>query len=175
MIEISEKKAYLAISLLSVAVVALIGWLTYVRVPGVVPQWARILPLCNAIFNFLSACCLILGYLCIRKGDRERHLRFMLSALFFTLGFLISYLAYHVYAGDTHFLGQGWIRGLYFFILISDIALSIVNFPLALTVVFFSTTGRLERHKRLARLTLPIWLYVSVTGVAVYYFLKPYR
>jgi putative membrane protein len=175
MIAISEKKAYALIALLSVAVVALINWLTYFRTPGVVPEWAASLPGLNASFNFSSFVCLLLGYRAIRRGDKETHLRFMAAALALTLGFLVSYLCYHVYAGDTRFGGQGWVRPLYFFILITHVSLSIVNFPLALTVVFFSLTGRFEKHKRLARLTFPIWLYVSVTGVAVYFFLKPYR
>jgi putative membrane protein len=175
MIELSEKKAFRIIAATSLAVVALLTWLIYFRTPGVVPDWALTLPGWNAAFNLSSACCLVCGYICIRNGDRERHMRFMLSALACTLGFLVCYLAYHVYAADTHFQGQGWIRPLYFAILISHVLLSIVNFPLALTVVYFAATGRLARHKRLARITLPIWLYVSVTGVAVYFFLKPYR
>jgi putative membrane protein len=175
MIEISEKKAYAWIAGISVAVVALINWLTYFRTPGLVPAWAASLPGLNASFNFSSALCLVLGYRAIRAGKREKHLRLMITALALTLGFLVSYLAYHVYAADTKFLGTGWVRPLYFFILISHVILSIVNFPLALTVVFFSVTGRLEKHKALARVTFPIWLYVSVTGVAVYFFLKPYR
>jgi putative membrane protein len=174
-IEISEKKAYAWIAVTSVVVVALIYWLVYYRTPGVVPGWAQDLPGLNAAFNFSSACCLMLGYLAIRSGQRERHMRFMLAALGLTLGFLVSYLAYHIYAGDTKFLGEGWIRPLYFFILISHVLLSIVNFPLALTVVFFSLTGRFEKHKRLARIVFPIWMYVGVTGVMVYFFLKPYR
>jgi putative membrane protein len=175
MLQLSEKTAYALIAAASVLVVGLIQWLTYFRVPGVVPPWAAGLPGLNACFNFSSFCCLLMGYISIRQGKKERHQAWMVSALILTLGFLLSYLAYHVYAGDTKFLGQGWIRPVYFFILISHITLSIVNFPLALAVVFFSLTGRLEKHKKLARRTLPIWLYVSVTGVLVYFFLKPYR
>lgn len=172
---ISEKKAYAAIALTSLAVVGLINWLTYFRTPGEVPAWALSLPGLNATFNFSSFLCLVAGYRAIMKGDKELHQRLMLAALILTLGFLVSYLAYHVYAGDTKFGGQGWVRPLYFFILISHVGLSIVNFPMALCVVFFSLTGRLEKHKRLARVTFPIWAYVSLTGVAVYFFLKPYR
>lgn len=175
MIEMSEKKAYTWIAGISVIVVALIGWLTYFRIPGLVPSWAENLPGLNACFNFSSALCLSAGYLAIRRGNKELHIRLMVSALFLTLGFLVSYLVYHVHAGDTHFKGDGWIRPLYFFILITHIGLSIVTFPLALTVVFYSLTGRFEQHKRLARLTFPLWLYVSVTGVAVYLFLRPFR
>jgi putative membrane protein len=99
----------------------------------------------------------------------------MATALTLTLGFLVNYLVYHAHAGDTKFLGQGWIRPFYFFILISHIGLSIVNFPMALSVVFFALTGRFEKHKPLARITFPIWLYVSVSGVLVYFLLKSYR
>lgn len=175
MIEISEKKAYAWIAGISIVVVALINWLTYLRTPGIVPGWAGILPGLNAVLNFSSACCLVAGFVQIKRGNKEAHLKWMIAALTLTLGFLVSYLAYHVYAGDTPFGGQGWIRPLYFFILISHISLSIVNFPMALAVVFFSTTGRFEKHKRLARWTFPIWIYVSITGVAVYFFLIPYR
>lgn len=175
MIHLSEKKAYLSIAAISVIVVALIGWLTYLRTPGQVPDWAHGLPGLNAAFNFSSAICLICGYICIKRGQRAIHMRFMLTALFLTLGFLISYLAYHVYAADTKFLGEGWIRPLYFAILISHVTLSIVLFPLALCVVFYAVTQRFEKHKHLAHIVFPIWLYVSVTGVAVYFFLRPYR
>lgn len=175
MIEISEKKAYAWIAGISLAVVILINWLTYFRSPGVVPAWALSLPGANACFNFSSACCLIAGYLAIRRGDRDTHMKWMISALLLTMGFLVSYLAYHVYAADTKFQGRGWVRPVYFFILITHIATSIINFPLALTIVFFSLTGRLEKHKKLAKITFPIWIYVGITGVLVYFFLKPYR
>lgn len=175
MIELSEKKAFTWIAIITLLVVGLINWLTYMRTPGLVPEWAKILPALNACFNFSSACFLVAGFIQIKKGNKEAHLKCMITALALTLGFLISYLAYHVYAADTKFGGEGWNRPIYFFILISHILLSVINFPMALTVVFFSITGRFEKHKRLARVTFPIWLYVSVTGVAVFFFLAPYR
>jgi putative membrane protein len=92
----------------------------------------------------------------------------MLSALTFSFLFLISYLTYHAFHGDTSFEGEGWLRTLYFFILISHILLSAVVLPLVLTTVYFAATGNFNQHPKIARVTLPLWLYVSVTGVLVY-------
>lgn len=174
MIQISEKSAYRWIAGISLTVFALIAWLTYIRNPGIVPTWAYSLPACNAIFNFSGLICLGVGFVAIHRGRREIHQRFMLASLAFAVAFLLSYTAYHLFAGDTHFLGQGWIRTLYFSILISHIFLSAIVFPLALFVVFFSLTSRFEKHKKLARIVFPLWVYVCVTGVLVYFFLRPY-
>jgi putative membrane protein len=89
--------------------------------------------------------------------------------------FLVSYIAYHSMHGDTKFAGQGLVRPLYFFILISHITLSAVILPLVFLSLFFSLSGRFTRHKAIARYTLPIWLYVSVTGVLVFVFLEIYN
>jgi putative membrane protein len=84
------------------------------------------------------------------------------------LSFIFSHLTYHHFHGDTKFLGQGWIRPIYFFILISHIILSVINLPMILTTLYYALDKRLSEHKKLARWTLPIWIYVSVTGVLVY-------
>ena len=97
-----------------------------------------------------------------------RHKKMMLSALFFSFLFLVSYLTYHAFHGDTLFQGEGWVRPLYFFILISHIILSVVVLPLVLTTVFFAATGNFTMHPKIARITLPLWMYISVTGVLVY-------
>ncbi len=86
--------------------------------------------------------------------------------------FLVSYIVYHHFHGDTRFGGHGLVRPIYFFVLISHIVMSMVALPLVLTTLFFAATEQFERHKKLARYTFPVWLYVSVTGVAVYFFLK---
>ncbi len=99
----------------------------------------------------------------------------MLSALGFTTIFLASYITYHHFMGSTKFGGQGWIRPLYFFILVSHVLLSAAVLPLAMVVLFFALTGRFDRHKKIARRTFPLWLYVSISGVAVYFMLVPYR
>lgn len=96
----------------------------------------------------------------------------MLTAVATSALFLASYIVYHHYQGDTPFQGQGLVRPIYFFVLVSHILLSIVGLPLVLATLFFAATNRFDKHRRIARWTLPIWLYVSVTGVAVFFFLK---
>jgi putative membrane protein len=173
---ISDKTAFAAIGILSFVVLAFLAWLLYLHVPqgSQTPAWVVGLPALNACFNASSAVSLLLGIFFIKKGNKEAHLRCMLTALTFTVAFLISYITYHHFMGNTKFLGQGWMRPAYFFILITHICLSALTLPLVLTVLFFATTGRFDRHKRLARVTFPMWLYVCVSGVAVYFLIQPY-
>jgi len=98
----------------------------------------------------------------------------MILATFSSALFLISYLLYHYYHGDTKFPGQGIIRPVYFFILITHIITSILVVPLIFTTLFFAASKRFEKHRRIARWTYPIWLYVSITGILVYLLLKKY-
>ena len=169
-ISFTSRTAITAIIIFSAGILFFLLWLIYLRElsTGVNSLDLTFLPAVNAVLNSLSAVCLILGYLAIRKSMRERHIKMMLSALFFSLLFLISYLTYHAFHGDTSYQGEGWIRSLYFFILISHILLSIVVLPMVLTTVYFAGTGDFTRHPKIARITLPLWLYVSVTGVLVY-------
>ncbi len=101
-------------------------------------------------------------------------MRFMLTATVFSALFLVSYITYHFFHGDTHFPAHGWIRAVYFFILISHIGLSMVALPLILGTLWYALRNQFRFHRRIARWTFPIWLYVSVTGVIVYFFLKAY-
>jgi putative membrane protein len=100
------------------------------------------------------------------------HKRFMLTATVFSTLFLVSYITYHFFHGDTIFRGHGWIRPAYFFILISHIGLSIVALPVILATLWYALGNQFQIHRRIARWTFPIWLYVSVTGVIVYVLLK---
>lgn len=167
---VSIKTAVTSIILVSVGILLFLIWLIYLREPVTVSNipYLSYLPLANAIFNSLSAFCLIAGYVAIRKRKRELHLKFMLSALTFSFLFLVSYPIYHTFHGDTLYQGEGLMRIFYFFILISHIFLSAVVLPMILTTVYFAATGNFTKHPRIARLTLPMWLYVSVTGVMVY-------
>ena len=164
------KTAVTSIIFVSVGVLLFLIWLIYLREPVTVSNLAYVsyLPLANAILNSLSALCLMAGYLAIRKRNRELHLKFMLSALTFSFLFLVSYLIYHTFHGDTLYEGDGLMRIFYYFILISHIFLSAVVLPMILTTVYFAATGNFAKHPRIARITLPLWLYVSVTGVMVY-------
>lgn len=159
---------------LSALIASSLIWLIYFkgRVEG--PEWIGRLPACNAAFNSLSALCLIAGYFNIRRKNRVAHMRFMLTATAFSTLFLVSYVTYHFYHGDTHFPGQGWIRPVYFSILVSHICLSMVALPLILGTLWFSLSSQFRIHRKIARWTFPIWLYVSVTGVAVWAILRAY-
>ena len=131
-------------------------------------DWIRMLPTLNATLNGTAGVLLVIGYWLIRTGRREAHRKVMLSAFGVSALFLVSYLVYHAHAGSTPFPGQGPVRAVYFFILITHIILAAIILPLALLTLRNGLRGRWARHRALARWTLPIWLYVSVTGVLVY-------
>jgi uncharacterized membrane protein YozB (DUF420 family) len=131
----------------------------------------RDLPALNACLNALSALLLLSGWLLVRRRRLEAHRRVMLAALTSSTLFLISYLTYHAQVGSVRFQGQGPIRTVYFAILISHTLLAITIVPLVLITVRHALKRRFDRHRRLARVTLPLWAYVSVTGVVVYWML----
>ena len=126
------------------------------------------LPLLNAILNSLSAVLLCSGYIAIRRRHESIHKTCMLTACVISTLFLISYLTYHYHIGSKPFTGQGGIRLVYFTILISHTILAVIIVPLVLLTLFRAWKMQWPRHRRLARWTLPLWLYVSVTGVVVY-------
>ncbi len=126
------------------------------------------LPAVNAFLNGTSAVLLSAGFVFIRRKHIAAHRACMLSAFGVSALFLVSYLVYHAQAGSVPFQGRGWVRPVYFALLLSHIVLAAVIVPLALTTIHRAWTGRFDRHRRIARWTLPIWLYVSVTGVLVY-------
>jgi uncharacterized membrane protein YozB (DUF420 family) len=126
------------------------------------------LPALNATLNAIAATLLIIGYVKIRQGRMQTHRRFMLAAFATSALFLISYVIYHANVGSRPFPGQGPIRLLYFVILISHVILAAAILPLALITLTYGLRARFERHVPIARWTLPIWVYVSITGVIVY-------
>jgi uncharacterized membrane protein YozB (DUF420 family) len=129
---------------------------------------ASSLPALNAVLNTVSAVLLVVGYRLVRAGRRDAHRRVMLAALATSTVFLASYLVYHAQVGSVRFTGQGPVRALYFAILISHTLLAAAIVPLVLVTLSRALRGRFDAHRRLARYTLPLWLYVSVTGVVVY-------
>jgi len=134
-------------------------------------QLRELLPLLNACLNSVSAVLLVCGWLMIKRRWIAAHKRCMLTALVVSALFLASYLYYHLALQDpelSKFQGQGWIRWVYFPLLISHVILAVVVTPLALVTAYLGLRNRLSGHVRIARWTLPLWLYVSVTGVVVY-------
>jgi putative membrane protein len=132
------------------------------------PDYISYLPHVNAFLNSTSTVFLIIGFILIRNGRVKAHMKCQLAAVITSTFFLISYLTYHYYHGDTRFLGQGIVRPIYFAILITHVILAMVIVPLVLITLYRAWRFDFNRHKRIARWTLPIWLYVSVTGVIVY-------
>lgn len=130
-----------------------------------------VLPSVNAALNAASALLLVLGYIFIRQRAITAHTMTMLGACGTSTLFLISYLTYHFHHGSTAFQGPGPVRVLYFVILISHTVLAVVIVPLVLVTLWRGLTGKFAKHVRIARVTLPLWLYVSVTGVIVYWML----
>lgn len=129
------------------------------------------LPAFNAIFNAIAASLLVAGLWAIRSGRRRVHKHLMIAALVASSLFLVNYIHYHYVVGDTRFQGTGLVRPVYFFILISHIALSMLVFPAILWAFFLALTERIDRHRRMARFTWAGWMYVSLTGILVYWML----
>lgn len=132
------------------------------------------LPALNALLNGTSAVLLLFGYQAIRQRKFSRHMKFNLTAFFTSTLFLISYVIYHNFHGSTHFPGNGAIKYIYFTILISHIILSALVVPMILTSFYLAFSGKLRIHRKVSKVTLPVWLYVSVTGVMIYLILSSY-
>lgn len=172
---IDSRAPLVGIALLSAAAFAFLIWIIYFNEGGGAPQAVAHLPAVNASLNGLSTVFLVLGFASIRRRRIETHQRFMVAAFTSSTLFLISYVIYHALHGDTPFQGQGWIRPVYFFVLISHIVLSAFALPLVLTSFYLALTSRFDRHQRVSRWTFPIWLYVSITGVLVFAMLKTFN
>jgi len=127
-----------------------------------------VFPALNASLNGASAALIVTGHSLIRRGKVQLHRACMLAAVGTSTVFLVCYLYYHAHVGSVHFPGQGWVRGLYFGILISHTILAATVPVLVVLTLIFAFRQKFERHRRIARWTYPIWLYVSVTGVIVY-------
>ena len=159
-------------SVTSAVAVAFLFWLLYLRHGSGDAASLSFLPAVNAGLNATTTLFLVRGWFAIKAGNRPLHAFCQKTAFVFSSVFLVCYIIYHSVHGDTHFQGQGLFRPVYFGILISHIVLSIAALPMVLATFFFALTSRFETHRKLARWTFPIWLYVSITGVLVFAFLK---
>lgn len=171
--DFDRKVALPAIFAVSAIAIAFLFWLIYFQDGWQIDaNWVNALPYVNATLNAISAFCLIMGLRAILQKKRELHQKWMSSAFGASALFLVSYIAYHSLHGDTKFLAEGLIRPIYFFILISHIGLSIITLPLVFITFYFSLTQRFAIHRKIARVTYPLWLYVSITGVLIVALLK---
>lgn len=161
-----------AISVLVPVVVAMLLFVPYKVQVGY--SWIYLLPHLNAVINSAASIALILGLWFIKQKKIHYHKMAMTSAMGLGFIFMVSYLIYHGTAESTTFGGEGWIRSVYYFVLISHILLAAVALFPILLAYYYGYTGRIERHRKTVRYAYPIWLYVSISGVLVYLMISPY-
>lgn len=172
---ISIYKAIIGIFIISVAAFLFLVWLLYFRETAETTHaWVTNLPKLNATLNSISTILLIFGFMEIKKRNFDRHMRFMIAAFITSTLFLASYVIYHNFVGHTPFPGTGFIRPIYFFILITHIVLSAAVVPLILFSFYFAFAGKLTTHRRISKFTFPVWMYVSITGVTIFFILNAY-
>ncbi|MFT4698141.1 MAG: putative membrane protein [Flavobacteriaceae bacterium] len=172
--EILEKsKKYTKwIWVLSILIPIVVALLFSVRIPGV--ERIAFLPPLYASINAITAILLVLAVFQIKKGNRKTHEKMMKTAVALSALFLVLYVLYHMTSDSTKFGGEGIIKSVYYFILISHILLSIIIIPFVLITFVRGITSDFEKHKKIAKITFPLWLYVAVTGVIVYILISPY-
>jgi putative membrane protein len=168
----NTRSAIAAILAVSAAATAFLFWLIYVHPAAATSAQFAFLPALNAALNGLSAISLLIGYTFIRARRIPAHRAAMISAFIFSTLFLVSYIAHHALHGDVRYPLGAPLRSVYLPLLASHIILAIVALPLILVTFFFSLTGRIPEHRRIARWTLPLWLYVSITGVVTWAMLR---
>lgn len=171
----NERRLQIAIAIVSMAVPLLVVLLVYGKPPDIsLGVDVKLLPALNAALNFTTAILLVAGYIFIRRKEKGSHRLCMISAFTLSVLFFVSYIVYHALAEETRFGGTGPIRSVYYTILISHIILSAAIVPMVLITLVRALSKKFDRHRRIARWTFPIWLYVTLSGVAVYLMLRPY-
>lgn len=170
----NDKQARLLIYIVSFVVFAAVAILSRVKLEVDLGFDVHVFALINAVINSLVSVLLVAALIAVKNKKYVQHKNIMFAAIILSVLFLISYIAHHLLAGDTMYGGEGGIRYVYYFILITHIFLAAIILPFILFTAYRSLTGEYDKHKKLARYTWPLWLYVSVTGVLVYLFISPY-
>ena len=169
---LNEKKYNRLIWILSIVIPIAVAALFGIRIPGV--ERLGFLPPIYAGIKALTALILVTAVVQIKKGNRKNHETLMKFAILLSVLFLVFYIVYHMTSDSTKFGGEGLIKYVYYFILISHILLSILVIPFVLFSYLRGVSGQFEQHKKIARYTFPLWLYVAVTGVIVFFMISPY-
>jgi len=169
---LKEKKFNRLITIVSIVIPVVVAMLFRVKIPNV--ERLGFLPPIYATINGITAILLIVAVVAIKNGKKELHQKIMSICIGLSLLFLVLYIGYHMTSESTSYGGQGSIKYVYLFILISHIVLSIVVIPLVLKTYARAYLGKFESHRKLAKITFPIWLYVAITGVVVYVMISPY-
>jgi putative membrane protein len=161
-----------AVSIVSLIAASALAWILYLHEPTGDRAALAFMPAVNAVFNTLSAACITLGVVAIKGKRPTLHRGLMIGALSSSALFLVGYIAYHYVHGDTRYPEGAPLRGVYLAILASHVLLSLVALPVVLATAWLGLTSSFARHKKIARYTVPLWLYVSVTGVVVFVMLR---
>jgi putative membrane protein len=170
----NDKLANIVVGVVSIIVFLAVVALKNIELGAAVGFDIHIFAHINAVINSIVSILLISGLVAIKSRRLELHKRIMMSAIIFSVLFLLSYICHHLLAGDTKFGGEGLVRPVYFFILITHIILAAVILPFILFTSYRALIAEWPAHRKLARITWPIWFYVSVTGVIVYLMISPY-
>lgn len=170
----NDKQARLLIYTVSFVVFAAVAILSRVKLEVDLGFDIHVFAMINAVINSAVSILLVLALVAVKNKNYLLHKNLMLGAIVLSVLFLVSYIAHHLLAGDTVYGGAGNIRYFYYFILITHIFLAAIILPFILYTAYRSLTGEYDKHKKLARYTWPLWLYVSVTGVIVYLMISPY-
>lgn len=174
LLEKNDKVVKWLIGIVSVVVFVVIASLPKIHLGIQLPFNPHIFATLNAAINSMVSILLVVAYVLVRQKNYEAHKKVMLTAIAFSAFFLITYIAHHVFAGETKFGGEGTARIIYLVLLASHIILAAVILPIILFTAYRSLTGEYAKHKKWARYTFPLWLYVSITGVIVYLLISPY-
>lgn len=158
--------------ILSIVIPIVVTALFGVKIPGV--ERLGFLPPIYATINGITALLLIAAVIQIKKGNRKTHEQLMKTAIVFSVLFLLLYIIYHMTSDSTKFGGEGIVKYLYYFVLLTHIVLSVVVIPFVLITFVRGLTGQFEKHKKIAKITFPLWLYVAISGVVVYIMISPY-
>jgi len=164
--------AIVAILAISAVATIFLFWLIYIHPAAAASSEYAFLPALNALLNGLSATALLIGFIFIRAYKIRAHRAAMITAFCFSTLFLVSYILHHALHGDVRYPAHAALRNIYLPLLASHIILAVITLPLVLVTFFFSLSGRIPQHRKVARWTFPLWLYVSVTGVVTWAMLR---
>jgi putative membrane protein len=170
----NDKTARLLILTVSIVVFLAIAVLSRVKLEVDLGFDIHVFALINAVINSTVSILLVAAYVAVRNKQYILHRNLMVTAILLSALFLVSYIAHHLLAGETRFGGEGTIRYIYYFVLITHILLAAIILPFILFTAYRALTGDFEKHKKLSRYTFPLWLYVSISGVLVYLLISPY-
>lgn len=172
--QVQESKAKMFIYIISAIVFALVVLLFNLPKASVMPSWVKLLPKLNAFLNGSTTFLLIFSLFAIKNGNITLHKKLNLTAFLLSTVFLLSYVTFHGFGVETRFPADNPIRPIYLFILISHIILAAIVLPIVLLSFYLGLAGKISAHKRITKFSFPIWLYVTITGVVVYFMIAPY-